>query len=85
MDRAPVYYRPHYHIRWENKTTLDWECFHTYSDATRRAAELARPYELFTIEEVSSDCPRFGTNSAAAGDSGEGNRDSGLIVISIPE
>ena len=48
--------RPHYHIRWDRKKTLDWECFNTFSEASIRAAQLAGPYEMFTIEEVSSDC-----------------------------
>ena len=57
MERNLNFNRPHYHIRWELKETLDWECLHTYSEAKIRAAELAGPYETFTIEEVSSDCP----------------------------
>ena len=59
--------RPHYHIRWERKNTLDWQCFHTYSEAKIRAAELAGPDEEFSIEEVSSDCPLHRVKSAVAG------------------
>lgn len=57
MGQISAYYRLHYHIRWESKGALDWECFHSYSEAKVRAAELAGPDEIFTIEEVSSDCP----------------------------
>jgi hypothetical protein len=57
MDPGPVYCRPHYHIRWKNKQSLDWECFQSYSEAGIRAAELVSPSETFTIEEVSSECP----------------------------
>jgi hypothetical protein len=67
MDQLPSYFRSHYHIRWENKATLDWECFQTYSDAAIRAKELVRPDEIFTIEEVSSDCPLGRTKTASAG------------------
>ena len=66
MDQYPAYDRPHYHIRWENKETLDWECFHSYSEAKIRAAELAEPQELFTIEEVTSNCPMRRTKSVSA-------------------
>jgi hypothetical protein len=65
MDRHPVY-SPHYHIHWERKESLDWECFHTYSEAEARAADLAEPDEMFTIEEVSSDCPMRRTKFASA-------------------
>jgi hypothetical protein len=56
MDVHPNY-SLHFHIKWKRKETLDWECFVTYSDATARARELAGPGEMFTIEEVSADCP----------------------------
>jgi hypothetical protein len=65
MDQDPAYSRPHYHIHWQHKVTLDWECFHTYSEASLRAAELAGPEEIFTIEEVSSDCPIRRVKSAS--------------------
>ena len=67
MERTADYSRPHYHIRWERKEALDWECLHTYSEAKTRADDLAGPDEKFTIEEVSSDCPalRAKHNSAA--------------------
>ena len=69
MDQNPAYYRLHYHIRWQRKDALDWECFHTYSEAKIRAAELAEPDEMFTIEEVSSGCPMRRAKSALAGHS----------------
>lgn len=57
MNQHPDTYRAHFHIRWEHKQTLDWECFRTHSEATARAAELAGPNEIFTIVEVSGNCP----------------------------
>jgi hypothetical protein len=66
MDQPLVFYRPHYHIRWCHKTGLDWECFHTYSEAKIRAAELAQPDETFEIEEVSSNCPMRRIKSPSA-------------------
>jgi hypothetical protein len=53
----PGYIRPHYHIHWGNKQTLDWQCFQSYAEASKCASELAGPHEAFTIEEVSLDCP----------------------------
>jgi hypothetical protein len=47
---------PHFHIHWVGKD-MDWECFDTREEARRRAGELARPGEIFTIEEVSMNCP----------------------------
>jgi hypothetical protein len=55
-ERPDIFHR-HFHIHWEHKETLDWECFHTYREATAGAAELAGPKEVFTIEEVSANCP----------------------------
>jgi hypothetical protein len=66
MDLHTAYDRPRYHIRWQRKDTLDWECFQTYSEAKTRAAELAEPDENFTIDEVSSDCPLLRRKSASA-------------------
>jgi hypothetical protein len=66
MGRDLEFNRPHYHIRWEHKLTLDWECFQTYYEASIRAAELAGPEETFTIQEVSSDCPSHKAKSASA-------------------
>jgi hypothetical protein len=62
MDQPLVFSQPHFHIRWTHKTTLDWECFLTHSEASIRAAELAEPEEIFEIEEVSSDCPMLRKN-----------------------
>jgi hypothetical protein len=62
MDQKPVYRRPHYHIRWKYEPTLDWQCFHSYSDAYTLAAQLAKPHESFTIDEVSSECPFSGVS-----------------------
>ena len=66
MDQPLVSYHLHFHIRWSHKTTLDWECFLTYSEASIRAAELAGPEEMFEIEEVSSNCPMRRAKSASA-------------------
>jgi hypothetical protein len=57
MDLNPVDSHPYFHIRWEKNSTLDWECFSTYSEAAIRAKELAAPNEIFVIEEVHADCP----------------------------
>jgi hypothetical protein len=59
--------RPHYHISWEQKSSLDWECFDTHSEAISRAVELAGPEEKFTIEEVSEQCPLRKSNIARTG------------------
>ena len=48
----------HFHIQWDNKGQLDWECFNTYSDAMARAIEIGPPeHESFKIVEVSTNCP----------------------------
>ncbi len=47
----------HFHIQWNTKGSIDWECFRSRDEAMSRAAELARPGEQFTIEEVSGNCP----------------------------
>ena len=60
MNQSSLYDRPHFHIRWKKKSTLDWECFPSHAEAETRAAELAEPDEVFTIEEVSSECPMRG-------------------------
>jgi len=57
MDLNPVVSHPHFHIRWGKNSTLDWECFSTYSEAEKRANELAAPNEIFMIAEVHADCP----------------------------
>ena len=57
MALNPVVSHPHFHIRWERNSALDWECFPTYSEAAIRAKELAAPNEIFMIEEVHADCP----------------------------
>lgn len=56
----------HFHIQWDNKGQLDWECFNTYSDAMARAIEIALPSESFKIVEVSTNCP-FREKAASAG------------------
>jgi len=48
---------PHFHIRWIDKESLDWECFATQHEASERAQELALDGEAFTIEEVQAKCP----------------------------
>jgi hypothetical protein len=57
MALNPLDSHTHFHIRWEKNSTLDWECFSTYSEAANRANELAAPSEIFVIEEVHADCP----------------------------
>jgi hypothetical protein len=73
MDRHP-HYPPHYHIRWAEKDTLDWECFSTQWEADLRAAELAGADEIFTIEEVFANCPLRAAKSAEPRDTAQGER-----------
>lgn len=49
---------PHYHIRWSDRTTLDWECFSTSAAAEKRAKDLVRPDQTYTVEEHSRSCHR---------------------------
>ncbi len=55
--------KPHFHIFWDDRH-LDWECFGTREEANMRAQELARPGEIFTIEEISDAQPHSGPNAA---------------------
>jgi hypothetical protein len=57
LDIYPDSNNPHFHIRWSQKTNLDWECYPTYLEASIRGAELVGPEETFVIEEVYLDCP----------------------------
>jgi hypothetical protein len=43
----------HFHIRWNEKNVLDWECFDTREEAEAQARELAAWNETLTIEAVS--------------------------------
>ena len=52
--------RFHFHIHWDKKESLDWEGFDTHAEALARAFELARPGEMFVIEEVPATCPVCG-------------------------
>jgi hypothetical protein len=56
----------HFHIHWSQKERVDWESFSTHAEATARALELARPSEIFTIEEFSATCPACGSKAASA-------------------
>jgi hypothetical protein len=47
MDHVQL---PHYHIRWSDRTTLDWECFSTSAAAEKRAKDLVRPDETYTVK-----------------------------------
>ncbi len=47
----------HYHIRW-SESKLDWEAFSTHTEAEKRAKELVRDDEDFTIEQFDGNCPR---------------------------
>jgi hypothetical protein len=64
MDRKP--WNTHFHIHWTKKKILDWEPFDTGHEALSHALELARPTELFTIEEFSMKCPVCGGKAASA-------------------
>jgi hypothetical protein len=44
----------HFHIRWSRKPLNDYEGFDTRIEAAQRALKLAKPGELFTIEECSA-------------------------------
>ena len=44
----------HFHIHWGRKPLIDRESCDTRSEAKRRALELAKPGEAFTIEECSA-------------------------------
>jgi hypothetical protein len=48
----------HYHIRWSQTPSLDWESFSTHYEAEAAAEVLARPGEKYTIEERGDDCER---------------------------
>jgi hypothetical protein len=58
MAREPQ--NTHFHIHWTKKKILDWEPFDTGHEALSHALELARPTELFTIEEFSVSCANHG-------------------------
>jgi hypothetical protein len=66
MDSTLGSSQTHFHIQWDNKEQLDWECFKTDSDAMARAIEIALPNESFKIVEVSTNCP-FREKAASAG------------------
>jgi hypothetical protein len=65
MDRNPN--SSHFHILWDDRQHLDWECFDTRLEAEARALEIALPGEVFRIEEVFANCPlrgaKFGSSS----------------------
>jgi hypothetical protein len=46
----------HYHIRWSEKDSLDWESFRLRTEADARARQLMRPGESYTIEELDAGC-----------------------------
>jgi hypothetical protein len=52
--------KTHFHIRWSGVAVLDWERFNTRAEATACALELARPREIFSIEESDGKCARCG-------------------------
>jgi len=56
----------HFHIRWNEKDKLDWECFETREEAEVRARELTGPDETFAIEAVSQNCPTRARIASAA-------------------
>ena len=58
--------RKHFHIRWSRKDSLDWQGVDTRREAVERAVELAAPAEMFTIEEIDSDCPYCRVQSVEA-------------------
>jgi len=48
----------HYHIRWSQIATLDWECFTGRADADASAKQLLRQGETYTIEQHDQACLR---------------------------
>jgi hypothetical protein len=48
----------HYHIRWTKISRLDWLPFGTRALAEKRAEQIARPNEKYTVDEYGADCPR---------------------------
>lgn len=67
MDRSPsISQKTHFHINWRKSDRLDWESFNTRAEAMARVLNLARPGEMFTIEEVSARCPLCGPKARSA-------------------
>jgi hypothetical protein len=64
MDREPR--NTHFHIHWTRKNIFDWEPFTTHTEAVERAQELAGPHELFSVEELSVQCPACGARAVLA-------------------
>jgi hypothetical protein len=48
---------PHFHIHWSTTDQVDWQRFDTKAEADRRAVELVKPTESFTLEEFGANCP----------------------------
>ncbi len=67
MQQHPDVPQTHFHILWNDQDHLDWECFDTIAGASKRAGELARPNEVFTIQAVSADCSLRRAKSMSAG------------------
>ena len=57
MNNHHVNSGKHFHIHWNGKHKLDWECFATREDAEASARELVQPGETYVIELVSDKCP----------------------------
>jgi hypothetical protein len=57
----------HFHIRWMGKEDIDWQCFNSLTEALLQAAQIAFPREGFTIEEVSTTCPRYRVKTEISG------------------
>ncbi len=56
----------HFHIHWNKNDRLDWEAFDSHNEALSRALEIARPGEMFTIEDVSAECLICGAKASSA-------------------
>jgi hypothetical protein len=48
--------RIHFHIRWNGKPNLDYQCFDSWEATYTRALSIKSDGEAFEIEEVSMDC-----------------------------
>src|SRR5215472_10686905 len=49
-SKSQFFSRIHFHIRWSQGSTLDWEPFQSQADAEATAKQLAGPHESYGIE-----------------------------------
>ena len=51
MNQRPNTPHTHFHISWNSRKHMDWECFDTYDSAVIRALELALPGEGLLLKK----------------------------------